>query len=169
MRPGLRLPIAVVLWIGAACAHPGAREHAPVERIPEPATAEPAPVEPAPVEPASAEPPSVEPAAERELVVTATAYNSLPGQTSGDPTLAAWGDRLQPGTRAIAVSPDLLELGLTRGTAVRIEGLPGEYEVLDKMPRRWTRSIDIYMGTDRAAARRWGRRRVRIFWLAPGP
>ena len=96
--------------------------------------------------------------------MTATAYNSLPGQTSGDPTLAAWGDRLEPGMKAIAVSRDLLELGLTRGRRVRIEGLPGEYRVLDKTAARWTRRIDIYMGTDRERALAWGKRSVEIHW-----
>jgi hypothetical protein len=42
------------------------------------------------------------------LRVTATAYNSLPGQTDNTPDLAAWGDRLRPGMKAIAVSRDLL-------------------------------------------------------------
>ncbi len=99
-----------------------------------------------------------------ELVVTATAYNSLPEQTSGDPSRGAWGDRLKPGMRTIAVSRDLLRLGLRRGTKVRIEGLPGEYTVLDKTAARWRRRIDIYMGTDREAALRWGKRSVRIVW-----
>jgi len=104
---------------------------------------------------------------EQSLVVTATAYNSLPGQTSGNPQIAAWGDRLEPGMKAIAVSRDLLEMGLTRGTRVRIDGLPGEYRVLDKMNKRWKRKIDVYMGHDVDAARRFGRRRVRISWAAP--
>jgi 3D (Asp-Asp-Asp) domain-containing protein len=98
--------------------------------------------------------------------VTASAYNSLPGQTSGDPSLGAWGDRLVPGMKAIAVSRDLLDLGLVRGTRVRIEGLPGEYVVLDKMGARWKDHIDLYMGEDVEAARTWGRRRVRIHWSA---
>jgi 3D (Asp-Asp-Asp) domain-containing protein len=101
------------------------------------------------------------------VTVTATAYNSLPGQTAGDPTLAAWGDRLRPGMRAIAVSHDLIELGLTHGTRVQIEGLDGVYEVLDRMPRRWRRRIDIYMGTDREAALDWGKRKVRVTWSEP--
>jgi 3D (Asp-Asp-Asp) domain-containing protein len=104
---------------------------------------------------------------ERSLVVAASAYNSVKGQTSGDPTLAAWGDVLAPGMKAIAVSRDLLDLGLTHGTRVRIEGLPGEYRVLDKMARRWTRKIDIYMGNDVDAARTWGVREVRIYWQPP--
>ncbi len=101
---------------------------------------------------------------EQSLTVTATAYNSLPGQTSGDPALAAWGDRLEPGMKVIAVSRDLLELGLTRGSRVRIEGLQGDYRVLDKTAARWTRRIDIYMGTDRERALAWGKRSVEIYW-----
>ena len=101
---------------------------------------------------------------ERSLVVTATAYNSLHGQTDGDPTLGAWGDRLKPGMRVIAVSNDLIGKGLTRGTPVRIDGLPGEYTVLDKMGQRWRKRIDIYMGVDASAARGWGSRQVRIHW-----
>jgi len=97
------------------------------------------------------------------LVVTATAFNSLPGQTSGDPEVAAWGDRLSPGMKAIAVSRDLIELGLGHRSFVEIEGM-GEFEVLDKMHRRWERRIDIYMGEDVSAARHWGVRNVRIRW-----
>lgn len=100
----------------------------------------------------------------RELVVTATAYNSVPGQTSGDPHLGAWGDRIEPGMKIVAVSRDLLKAGLKRGTALQIEGLPGEYVVLDKTAARWNRRIDIYMGVDRDAALRWGKRSVRISW-----
>lgn len=98
------------------------------------------------------------------LEVTATAYNSVPSQTDDRPTRAAWGDELEPGMKAIAVSPDLLEHGLTRGTRVRIEGLPGAYEVLDKTHSRFRRRIDVYMGTDVERAREWGRREVRITW-----
>jgi len=105
--------------------------------------------------------------AERSLVVMASAYNSLPEQTAGDPRLAAWGDVLEPGMKAIAVSRDLIELGLVHGARVRIEGLPGEYAVLDKMARRWRRKIDIYMGDDVEAARAWGVREVRIHWRPP--
>ena len=98
------------------------------------------------------------------LEVTATAYNTVPSQTDDRPTEAAWGDELEPGMKVIAVSPDLIERGLTRGTRVRIEGLPGTYEVLDKTHSRLRRRIDVYMGTDVERAREWGRRRVRITW-----
>ncbi|WP_299017210.1 hypothetical protein [uncultured Photobacterium sp.] len=98
----------------------------------------------------------------KSLKVTATAYNSVRAQTNNNPTIAAWGDRLKPGMKAIAVSRDLLKMGITRGTKVKISGLPGEYVVLDKMNKRWTRKIDIYMGKDIKAAKKWGRRAVTI-------
>ena len=101
---------------------------------------------------------------ENILTVTATAYNSLAGQTDGSPTVGAWGDRIVPGVKVIAISPDLSSLGLRRGTRVWIEGLPGEYVVLDMMPAQWKRHIDIYMGDDVKAARSWGRRKVKVWW-----
>ncbi len=98
------------------------------------------------------------------LRVTATAYNSLPAQTSGNPAIGAWGDRLKPGMKVIAVSRDLIRMGLTHNRKVTIEGLPGYYLVKDKMAKRWHRKIDIYMGRDRKAARHWGKRTVTIHW-----
>ena len=98
------------------------------------------------------------------LRVTATAYNSHSRQTDSTPNIAAWGDRLRPGMKAIAISRDLLhQHGLGRGDKVRIVGL-GEYTVLDKMNSRWRKKIDIYMGNDRYAAKRWGRRQITIQW-----
>ena len=102
-----------------------------------------------------------------ELHVTSTAYNSLADQTDSDPNIAAWGDSLEPGMKVIAVSRDLLELGLKRGSVVYVEGFPGEFVVLDKMARRWEKRIDIYMGEDVDAARRYGKRSVRIRWKEP--
>ena len=101
---------------------------------------------------------------ERSLVVTATAYNSLPDQTNAQPHLAAWGDPITPGMKVIAVSPDLIPKGLDHRTPVRIEGFPGVYLVLDKMHARWKKRIDIYMGHDLEAARAWGKRKVEISW-----
>lgn len=82
-------------------------------------------------------------AAERSALVTATAYNSHPDQTDGDPFLTASGERLDPGTKALAVSPDLAAAGLDFGTRVRIDGLDGEWVVLDRMPASRRRSIDL--------------------------
>lgn len=100
----------------------------------------------------------------RELEVTAHAYNSLPAQTDGDPALTASGERLRPGLRAIAVSEDLLAMGLAYGTRVSIDGLEGEWVVLDRMASHHRRAIDVYLGEDEAAARRFGKRRLTIRW-----
>ena len=107
------------------------------------------------------------PVGEDSIEVTATAYNSHPSQTDDTPNLAAWGDRLEPGMRAIAVSRDLIPLGFVRGARVRIEGFPGRrFVVLDRMHYRWRRRIDIYMGDDIEAAREWGRRRLRVHYFS---
>lgn len=108
------------------------------------------------------------PAPERTLRVTAAAFNSTVAQTDSRPAEAAWGDSLVPGLRAIAVSRDLIPLGLGQGVAVTIEGLPGEYTVLDKMDARWRKRIDLYFGKDVAAAREWGERSVVIRWRDEG-
>ncbi|MGB3852726.1 MAG: hypothetical protein WA958_22370 [Tunicatimonas sp.] len=101
----------------------------------------------------------------KSLEVTATAYNSVEAQTKkGDPATAAWGDKLEPGVKAIAVSRDLLKQGLDHNTPVTIKGLPGTYRVLDKMHSRWNNRIDIYMGEDVNEAKEWGRQTVEISW-----
>ena len=99
------------------------------------------------------------------LKVTATAYTSHVAQTDSTPNIAAWGDKLYPGMKVIAVSRDLLHIyGLKHGTKVRIKGLSGEYLVLDKMNKRWKKKIDIYMGKDLKKAYKWGRRKVELRW-----
>ena len=99
-----------------------------------------------------------------EMYVTATAYNSLRAQTDDDPSIAAWGDKLEPGMKAIAVSRDLLAMGLTHDVKVWIEGHGGPYLVLDKMNKRWKDRIDVYMGVDKKKALEWGKKRVKIRW-----
>jgi len=98
------------------------------------------------------------------LEVTASAYNSVRSQTQGNPSIGAWGDHLKPGMKVIAVSRDLIRMGLKHNTRVKIKGLPGTYLVKDKMNKRWSRKIDIYMGRDIKAARQWGKRKVTISW-----
>lgn len=101
----------------------------------------------------------------QSTTVTATAYNTTEAQTKkGNMGLAAWGDQLVPGMRAIAVSRDLIEKGLRHEAQVKIEGLPGTWTVRDKMNKRWQNKIDIFMGMDEAAAREWGKRQVTIRW-----
>lgn len=99
------------------------------------------------------------------LRVTATAYSSHSNQTDKTPFLAAWNNRLRPGMKIIAVSRDLLtKYGMRNGTKVKISALPGIYRVRDKMNKRYTKRIDIYMGLNRRKALRWGRRSVVIYW-----
>ena len=100
------------------------------------------------------------------LEVDVTAYNAHASQTDRNPWVAAWGDQLMPGMRVIAVSRDLLSLGLRHRTRVQIDGLPGEYLVLDKTHRRWTRRVDLFMGSDRQRALKWGKRKMRIRCVA---
>lgn len=97
------------------------------------------------------------------MKVTATAYNSVERQTKkGNIGLAAWGDILEPGERAIAVSRDLIKMGLDHNEEIKIEGLKGTYIVKDKMNKRWKKKIDIYMGLDEEAAIEWGKKEVEI-------
>jgi len=104
---------------------------------------------------------------EHVLTVTATAYNATHKQTDGKPRVGAWGDaldQLPEGTRAIAVSPDLAAHGLRHNRRVRIEGLDGEFVVLDRTAPGHQNTIDIFMGLDVNAARHFGRRKVKIHW-----
>lgn len=98
------------------------------------------------------------------LTVTASAYTSCKRETDTTPYLAAWNNQLKPSVKSIAVSRDLLKLGLTNGTKVKISGLKGHYMVLDKMNKRWKKKIDIYMGCNNKRARKWGKRTVTIVW-----
>ena len=101
----------------------------------------------------------------RKLRVQATAYTSHGRQTDSTPFLAAWNNRIRPGMKIIAVSRDLIrKYGLGNGKRVRIQGLPGYYTVRDKMNKRYTKRIDIYMGVNRRKALRWGRKRTVIYW-----
>lgn len=97
-----------------------------------------------------------------EIEVKATAYNSLKYQTSSNPAIAAWGDSLKPGMNCIAVSRDLIKLGLNHNTPVKIEGFDSIFLVKDKMHRRKRNQIDIYMGRDVKRAKEWGVKRLKI-------
>ncbi|WP_445736280.1 3D domain-containing protein [Mariniflexile sp.] len=97
-----------------------------------------------------------------DLKVSASAYNSVAAQTNSNPHITAFGDSLKPGLRYIAVSRDLYRKGLKRDTPVKIKGFDSIYFVKDRMHPRWRNKIDIYMGTDVKAARKWGRKKVSI-------
>jgi len=96
------------------------------------------------------------------MKVDASAYSSTVKQTNSSPFIGAWGSKLIPGTKSIAISRDLLKKGLKHNSVVKIKGLDGEYVVKDKMNKRWTKKIDIYMGVDTEAAKEWGVRQVTI-------
>lgn len=97
------------------------------------------------------------------LQVTATAYNSLPYQTSYEhPAITAWGDSIKPGLKWIAVSRDLLNKGLGYNAMVKIDSFEGVYLVKDKMHSRWKNRIDIYMGENVNKAKELGRRKITI-------
>ncbi len=159
-RVARRLLVGGLFLLGGACAT-GTHEGLPV-----PLSVLVAPPVQRPLPPPDA-PVIVDPgSSEATLEVVASAYNSVRGQTDSTPDIAAWGDRLRPGVRSIAVSHDLIPLGLDRGALVRIDQLPGEWRVLDRMHSRWSRRIDLYFGHDVHAARLWGRRPVTIRWTA---
>jgi len=98
----------------------------------------------------------------KAMTVIATAYNSLAYQTSSNPNITAFGDRLKPGLQYIAVSRDLLDSGLVHNTKVKIEGFDSLFTVKDKMNRRYRKRIDIYMGNDVKKAKKWGKKKVHI-------
>ncbi|WP_417956714.1 3D domain-containing protein [Flagellimonas okinawensis] len=100
--------------------------------------------------------------------VTASAYNSVFWQTDSiSPSVAAWGDTLKPGMKTIAVSRDLIKMGLTHNTMVKIDTFPDTFYVKDKMHYRWRNRIDIYMGKDVKKAREWGRKKLMICYAVP--
>ncbi len=101
----------------------------------------------------------------RVLKVIATAYTSHPNQTDKTPFLAAWNNRIRPGMKIIAVSPDLIKkYKLTNGVKVRIKGLKGVFTVRDKMNKRFKRRIDIYMGLNKKKALEWGKKEITLIW-----
>jgi 3D (Asp-Asp-Asp) domain-containing protein len=94
--------------------------------------------------------------------VTATAYTSHANQTDSTPFIPACGGDLRDGRRAIAVSADLFRHSLKCGVQVRING--DTWTVRDRMNNRFINRIDLYAGMDLHAARKFGKRAVKIEW-----
>lgn len=89
------------------------------------------------------------------VLVTATIYHAVPGQTDNTPFITASNkviNRDDPGGhRWIAVSRDLEELGFTLGTRVCVDGagdMDGYWTIEDRMNKRWTKKIDFLVNTD---------------------
>lgn len=104
---------------------------------------------------------------EKEMIkmqVYSTAYTSRLKRKNAKYPVGAWGDALTPSCRCIAVSADLIKMGLIYESKVRIDELEGEYTVMDKMHPKWRKKIDIYMGDDFKRAKYWGNRTVTIRW-----
>ncbi|MUP45743.1 hypothetical protein E0K83_08295 [Gramella sp. BOM4] len=99
------------------------------------------------------------------ICVTVTAYNSVGYQTEDNPRITAWGDTLKPGMNAIAISRDLMKLGLDHNSKVKIEGFDSVFLVKDKMHHRWHNKIDIYMGEDVQKAREFGRKKLNMAYI----
>ena len=101
------------------------------------------------------------------MTVKASSYTLDPRETrpEGD-QVGAFGEKLSPEDKIIAVSRDLLRAGLVAGTKVRIKGLKGTYTVLDKMHRRWRNKIDILFAR-RKRALDWGVQTVTIRYQPP--
>lgn len=100
--------------------------------------------------------------------VAASAYNNVSWQTKDlNPSIAAWGDTLKEGMKAIAISRDLLDSGLHHNSAVFIPLLNDTFYVKDKMNRRWRKKIDIFMGKDIKKARKWGKQHLAIRFKVP--
>ena len=102
-------------------------------------------------------------APKKSVRVKALAYTGCSVKSKRN-TRGAWGDALTGNVKAVAVSLDLLEMGLDRGDAISIEGLPGQYKVLDVMHGRHDKTIDIFYGDDQCGARQWGKRTLNITW-----
>ncbi len=101
----------------------------------------------------------------KSLEVKVSAYNSVRSQTDGQPNIAAWGDTLKPGMRCVAVSRDLIPLGLGHNTPIKIVGIDSIFLVKDKMHPRWKNQIDIYMGEDVEKAKNWGKRKLVVQYV----
>ena len=90
------------------------------------------------------------------ILVTVTIYHADPKQTDDTPFITASGKHINKknpqGHRWIAVSRDLEKYGFTFGACVWIEGiseeLDGEWEVQDRMNKRWRKRIDLLVNKD---------------------
>ena len=65
---------------------------------------------------------------------------------------------------AIAISRDLIDLGLDHNDEIRIQGFDSVFLIKDKMHYRWKKRVDIYMGKDIVKARNFGRKKLEIYY-----
>lgn len=93
-------------------------------------------------------------------LVTSTAYTRSKDETDDTPDIAAWGYRYtdKDHWKSVALSRDLLALGLSDGDTIWINGEPKR--VSDKMARRWRQKVDLLVPTKHIALNVWGKRKV---------
>jgi len=89
------------------------------------------------------------------ILVTATVYNAVPGQTDDTPLITASGARISEKNAInhcwVAVSRDLEAEGFKMGSKILVEGAgsyDGVWTIQDRMNRRWKRKIDFLVNED---------------------
>jgi 3D (Asp-Asp-Asp) domain-containing protein len=103
-----------------------------------------------------------------EVIVTATIYHAVEGQTDSTPLITASGKHIDPNNpekhRWIAVSRDLEPLGFTFGTEVIVEGalgMEGIWIVQDRMNKRWKHRIDFLVNKEKKLGK-WENVKIKI-------
>ncbi|MEK7103033.1 MAG: hypothetical protein AAB870_01660 [Patescibacteria group bacterium] len=95
----------------------------------------------------------------RVMIVSATAYSSTPDQTDGSPCITANGYNVCKGNQENVLAANFLPFG----TKVRLPDIYGDriFIVQDRMARRFSNRIDVWMKT-RQAAMQFGIKKVKI-------
>lgn len=95
------------------------------------------------------------------LQLIVTAYTNSEDECDKDPNITAVLTKVRPGI--VAVSSDLLARGWTFGRRVYIEGV-GIFTIEDRMNRRWTERMDIFLYS-KNDARKFGKRKLTVVLL----
>ena len=89
------------------------------------------------------------------ILVTATVYNAVPGQTDNTPLITASGACISEENPInhcwVAVSRDLEAQGFKMGSKILVKGTgiyDGVWTIKDRMNRRWKRKIDFLVNED---------------------
>lgn len=89
------------------------------------------------------------------ILVTATVYNAVPGQTDDTPLITATGARISESNAInhcwVAVSRDLEAEGFKMGSKILVEGTgayDGVWTIQDRMNKRWIKKIDFLVNED---------------------
>ena len=100
-------------------------------------------------------------------IVKASAYNSLPSQTDGNPWVASRDFKLKRGMKILALSSDLARC-IPHGRVVKVTNTfksrhDGFYLAVDRMHPRWRKKIDIWFEDKLSTALSFGNQKnIRI-------